>query len=62
MDDHDDRGQPPYPLVKDLTKEEKEYVYTWLDKYFNQGPCVAYLAEFLIQQKSGHTDWFLPLT
>ncbi len=58
----DDGGKPPYPVVKNLTEEEREYVSQWMDFYITRAneKCVAYLTEFLEQQKSGTTDWKLP--
>ena len=65
MDDNDDRGRPPYPLVKDLNAEELEYVTRWLDRYsLNKDgttrPFIGYLKEFKEQQKSGVTTYVLP--
>ncbi len=62
LTDNDDGGKPPYPVIKELTEEEREYVSQWMDFYTTRanGKCVAFLAEFLQQQKSGITDWKLP--
>jgi hypothetical protein len=60
MDDNDDAGKPPYPLVKDLSEEELEFLSCWQDHYNAAGPCIGYLTVFKDQQKSGKTDWTLP--
>ena len=62
MDDHDDAGKPPYPILSQLTKDEFEYVSCWQDHYIAaaNGKCVGFLKEFLDQQKSGKSYWKLP--
>jgi len=65
MDDTDDGGRPPYPLLKDLSKGELEYVTQWLDRYSlnrddTERPFVGYLKEFKEQQESGSTTYVLP--
>merc|ERR1712150_5696 len=69
MDDNDDAGRPPYPLVKDLSQGELEYVTSWLDHYhlggiqglMSQNPdIVGFLKEFKKQQLSGQTTFVLP--
>lgn len=63
------RGRPPYPLIKDMTEEEVEYLTTWLD-YYHAGKSkdgtegvneiVGYHKEFKEQQDSGKTTFQLP--
>ncbi|KAK6180938.1 hypothetical protein SNE40_008900 [Patella caerulea] len=61
LDDNDDGGRPPYPLVDKLTQEEKEYVFCWLDHYLSSSKTpLGYLSEFREQQKSGVSSWTLP--
>ncbi len=69
MDENDDGGKPPYPIIKDLTADEVEYVTRWLDHYQaiqstdgvnNLGQILGHLVEFREQQESGKTDWKLP--
>ena len=69
LDDNDDGGRPPYPLVRDLSPGELEYVTSWLDHYhlggipglMSQDPdIVGFLKEFRIQQSSGKTTFVLP--
>ncbi|OAF70532.1 KCa2.1 [Intoshia linei] len=63
LDDNDDKGQPPYPIIKDLSDDEKEYVHQWRDHYLmrdEKSKIVGYLKEFFEQQKSGKTTWTLP--
>ena len=67
LDDNDDKGRPPYPLVQDLSEDELEFITNWLDHYElgpNDGdekkPIVGYLKEFKEQQKSGCTTFALP--
>ena len=60
MNDHDDAGKPPYPIIKDLSQEERDYVSQWMDHYISKGLCSGYLKEFNEQQKSGTSDWKLP--
>lgn len=66
LDDYDDGGIPPYPLVKDFTEEELEYVTEWLDRYSlnaDDSPkhsFIGYLKEFKEQQESGTTDFVMP--
>ena len=63
------RGKPPYPLVKDLTEEELEFLNCWLDHYLagptldgksGVGQIIGYLKEFKEQQDSGVTSLVLP--
>ena len=63
------RGRPPYPLAKDLSADEVEYVTRWLDHYQanrakdgldNLGEIVGYLQEYKEQQESGKSDFKLP--
>ena len=63
------RGRPPYPLEKNLSVDEVEYVTRWLDYYqanrsedgvSNLGEIVGYLAEYREQQESGESDFKLP--
>lgn len=61
---------PPYPLVKDLTANELEYLTQFLDHFqgrksqdegrTDMGEIVGYLKEFHEQQLSGKTDYVLP--
>eukprot|EP00092_Neocalanus_flemingeri_P005505 GFUD01005935.1.p1 GENE.GFUD01005935.1~~GFUD01005935.1.p1 ORF type:complete len:314 (-),score=76.96 GFUD01005935.1:155-1051(-) len=69
MDDNDDGGAPPYPLVNSLTSGELEYVTSWLDHYhlggipglMTQNPeILGFLKEFQVQQDSGETNFVLP--
>ena len=65
LNDHDDKGKPPFPLIKNFTEDELEYVTCWLDRYsLNEDgsprPIAGYLKEFKEQQKSGKTDFVLP--
>ena len=66
LDANDDAGQPPYPILKDLSKEELEYVTRWLDHYelnpdgTSKEAIVGYLKEFKDQQNSGVTNFKLP--
>lgn len=59
-------GRPPYPIVKDLSSGELEYITTWLDHYHvgpdpkNPRPIVGYLKEFKDQQEEGTTTFKLP--
>ena len=63
------RGRPPYPLIKDLTKDEFEYLHGWLDMYLlpqtenakdDAGELIGYLKEFKGQQASGVTTFIMP--
>ena len=69
LDDNDDGGAPPYPLVNSLTTGELGYVTSWLDHYhlggikglMTQNPeIMGFLKEFKAQQDSGVTDFVLP--
>ena len=65
LDANDDRGRPPYPLIKDLGESELEYVTCWLDHYsldVNDTPrqFIGYLKEFKEQQNSNLTTYVLP--
>ena len=70
MDDNDDGGNPPYPLVKDLSEDEVEYIHNWLDHYQaafskdegrgNLGEIIGFHKEFLEQQNSGKSTFKLP--
>lgn len=69
MDDNDDGGKPPYPIVKNLTDGELEYVTSWLDHYhlggikglMSQEPeLLGFLKEFREQQEAGKTTFVLP--
>lgn len=69
MDDNDDGGAPPYPLVNSLSSEELEYVTSWLDHYHLGGikglmtqnaEILGFLKEFKDQQDSGITTFLLP--
>ena len=62
MDDNDDAGCPPYPIVADRDPDEVEYVSRWMDHYLQKtnGKVVGFLKEFDEQQKSGKTSWILP--
>lgn len=62
-------GKPPYPIIKDLSEEEVEYITTWLDHYQfakstngvdDVGIIVGYLKEFKEQQESGKSTFKLP--
>ena len=45
----DDMGKPPYPDVVNLTEEEKEQLWRWVDHYLDKGEVVGYLKEFLAE-------------
>ncbi len=62
-------GKPPYPLVKDMSKDELEYLTRFLDYYHagssqdgetDMGEIVGCLEEFKEQQDKGETDFFMP--
>ncbi len=60
-------GLPPYPLLKDLSTEEKEHLENWLDSYHIKDkdtlelrPIVGYLKEFHEQQNSRQSNFRLP--
>ena len=60
-------GRPPYPLLKDLSTEEKEHLENWLDSYHIKDkdtlelrPIVGYLKEFHEQQNSRQSNFRLP--
>jgi len=62
MDDYDDGGAPPYPLIGKLATHEIEYLTSWLDYYqiSRQGELVGILKEFQDQQERGTTQFVLP--
>ena len=65
LDDNDDKGKPPYPLIKDMSPEALEFVTCWLDYYALTPddiakPILGFVKEFKEQQKSGKTDFVLP--
>ena len=65
LDDNDDRGRPPFPLVSQLSQAELEFCLCWLDHYqlggqAGAGEVVAELAEFQQQQQAGTTTFALP--
>ena len=65
LDDNDDKGRPPYPLLKNLKDTELDYLKCWLDHYaLNQDDSprsfVGYLKEFKEQQNSESTTFVLP--
>jgi len=69
MDDNDDAGQPPYPLVSSMSPGELEYVTSWLDHYHLGGikgmmiqnpEVLGYHKEFKKQQESRETKFVLP--
>ena len=37
LDDNDDRGRPPYPILDQLDPDVKEYVLRWRDYYVGKG-------------------------
>ncbi len=62
-------GLPPYPLVKDISSKDLEYLTQFLDYYHagsskdgvtNMGRIVGHLVEFKEQQDSGVTEWRMP--
>ena len=66
MDANDDAGQPPYPILAQLSENELEYVTRWLDHYelsadgASKTAFLGYVKEFKEQQKSGTTTFELP--
>jgi len=62
IDENDDDGMPPYPLVAELSTNELEYLTNWLDYYQvgRQGELIGFLKEFREQQESGITNFCLP--
>jgi len=65
LDDNDDGGQPPYPLLANLTDEEVEYITNWLDFYHagrsdKNAEMIGFLKEFKEQQESGMSEFVLP--
>merc|ERR1712122_311468 len=54
IDENDDDGRPPYPLLTELSKDELEYLTNWLDYYHvgRGGELVGILKEFREQQES----------
>ena len=66
LDDNDDRGRPPYPLLKDLQGSELDYLTCWLDHYTldqndsHRPNIIGYLKEFKEQQNTNSTTFVLP--
>eukprot|EP00457_Paulinella_chromatophora_P011153 gb/GEZN01011280.1/.p1 GENE.gb/GEZN01011280.1/~~gb/GEZN01011280.1/.p1 ORF type:complete len:335 (+),score=36.36 gb/GEZN01011280.1/:104-1108(+) len=60
LDEDDDNGLPPYPLLTDLEADEKEFISNWLDQYLSVGKAVGYLKEFWDTQDDGRTTWKHP--
>ena len=65
IDLDDDKGCPPYPLLKDLQGTELDYITCWLDHYAldtndSPRPIIGYLKEFKEQQNSNSTTFVLP--
>ena len=68
LDDNDDGGRPPYPLVSSLSPGELEYVTSWLDHYHigstgfleEDSNIVGFLKEFRMQQLTQETAFILP--
>ena len=65
LDDNDDDGQPPYPLIKFMEPEALEFITCWLDHYAltandTPGSIVGYVKEFKEQQKTGMSEFKLP--
>ena len=65
LDDNDDDGQPPYPLIKTMEPEALEFITCWLDHYAltandTPGSIVGYVKEFKEQQKTGMSEFKLP--
>ncbi len=66
MDDNDDAGRPPYPILDKMSKDEVEYVTRWLDHYelsadgSSKTAFLGYVKEFKEQQKTGTTSFKLP--
>jgi len=49
LDKNDDRGKPPFPLLKTLTENELEYLWRYVDHYTHKpinGKVVGRLIEF----------------
>ena len=66
---HEDDGRPPYPLLRDMSEEDLEYLTQFLDYYHAgsspdgleaMGQIVGHLVEFRQQQESGITTWKKP--
>jgi len=62
MDDFDDGGAPPYPLIDKLTTHEVDYLTSWVDYYqiSRQGELIGILKEFQEQQEKETTQFVLP--
>ena len=66
LDDNDDRGRPPYPLLKNLQDKELDYLTCWLDHYTldqndsHRPNIIGYLKEFKEQQNTNLTTYILP--
>ena len=66
LDDNDDRGRPPYPLLKSLQGTELDYLTCWLDHYTldqndsHRPNIIGYLKEFKEQQNTNSTTFILP--
>ena len=59
LDDNDDRGRPPYPLLKDLQATELDYLTCWLDHYaLNEDDSPRQFVGYLKEFKSV-SIWFL---
>jgi len=61
---HIDQGKPSYPLIKDMSPEDLEFITQWLDTYSldendEMKPFVGYLKEFHEQQLSGTTSFVI---
>ncbi len=59
-------GQPPYPIIANLSTDELEYITRWLDHYHvgpdpkNPRPIIGFLKEFKDQQDHGSSTFKLP--
>ena len=65
LDGNDDKGRPPYPLLKNLKDAELDYLTCMLDHYaLNEDDSLrkfeGFLKEFKEQQNSDSTTFVLP--
>lgn len=58
LDKSDDKGMSPFPILKQLPKEECDYLHTWLDHLLLQGKVVAKLSEFHRDQQMANQNYY----